>query len=192
MLLDLDAVRLLQEIVHSYHVEFADRFHTLLSPVVPSFIPRTLHGYLAEVDRVKVQLDRAFAVLGQTGDEEVEIADVLAPTLRNAIIWVRLRTAEDVERRRAKVAHPELAERLDAELQPFDAFLNAAWFQQAKPKRAPQLTDFFPIELVEAHLEKSAGCQPHARSTRSSTSCRLPICSFRTSIALAGPLAFAV
>ncbi|HEY0479816.1 MAG TPA: GGDEF domain-containing protein [Kofleriaceae bacterium] len=155
-----DEVDLLTECVRSYLNDFHNRFLGLLEPIVPSFAPPKVKAYLDSLDKLYAELERCSQQPGDDGP--FEVSDRFASALRDAVIWTRLRVAQRVEERRSLTIDPDLLKKLDSELEPYTRLLNAQWFQRAEAKPVPQLTEFFPVQRVEADLVKEHG-QPRAR-----------------------------
>ena len=156
MRLERDEVLLLSDIRQRYQAEFYARFRKLLRPVVGNFLPVSLQSYLDELRELRAELDGL-------PDQQGEIDDRFASLLRHAVIVQRLVIANDVEARRVRAIHPDVLEELDVYLMAYTALLNAEWFEQAPPTHIPQLTEFFPIEVIDAELASSRGEQPARR-----------------------------
>lgn len=92
------------------------------------------------------------------------IAPTFVPPTVKAYLDSMAKLYESLEReeRRSLTIDPDLLKKLDSELEPYTRFLNAQWFQRAEAKPVPQLTEFFPVQRVEAELAKEHG-QPRAR-----------------------------
>jgi diguanylate cyclase (GGDEF)-like protein len=155
-----DEVNLLTECVRSYRSDFHNRFAVLLNPIAPPFMPPTVKAYLDSLNKLYESLERCSQQPEDVGP--FEVSDRFASALRDAVIWMRLRVAQGVEERRLLTIDPDLLQKLDSELEPYTRLLNAQWFQRAEAKPVPQLTEFFPVQRVEAELVKEHG-QPRAR-----------------------------
>jgi GGDEF domain-containing protein len=155
-----EEVNRLTECVRSYRTNLHNRFIRLLEPIAANFWPPKAKAYLDSLDKLYSSLERCSQ---QRGDEgPFEVSDQFASALRDAVIWTRLRVAQSVEERRTLTIDPDLLRTLDADLEPYTALLNAPWFQRAEPRLVPQLTEFFPVQRVEAELAREHG-QPRAR-----------------------------
>lgn len=155
-----DEVNLLTECVRSYRSDFHNRFQRLLKPIAPTFMPPTVNAYHDSLNKLYESLERC----SQQAEDEgpFEVSDRFASALRDAVLWMRLRVAQRVEERRSLTIDPDLLKKLDSELEPYTRLMNAQWFQRAEAKPVPQLTEFFPVQRVEAELVKEHG-QPRAR-----------------------------
>jgi len=156
---DEDELRLLTACVRDYRRDFHSRFLRLLDPIARDFVPPAVNAYLDALDKLYSKLEDGAT---EPSDGTFEISDRFAPALRDAVIWMRLQVAQSVEQRRTLTIDPDLLRKLDAELQPYAALLNAPWFQRAEAKPVPQLTEFFPVQRVEAELAKEHA-PPRAR-----------------------------
>jgi len=156
MRLERDEVLLLSDILQRYQAEFYARFRKLLRPVVGNFLPISLQSYLDELRELRAELDGL-------PDQQGEIDDRFGSLLRHVVIVQRLAIANDVEVRRVRAIHPDVLEELDVYLMAYTALLNAEWFEQATPARIPQLTEFFPIEVIDAELASTRGEDPARR-----------------------------
>jgi diguanylate cyclase (GGDEF)-like protein len=146
----VEELQLLLDIVGSYQTEVHNRFHRLLFEIAPHYTPGPLKAYLNKVESLSKRLN---GLRAQGEDSWLELDGSYAPYLRHAVIDARLRVARSVEMRRARTTHPELQAKLDEELRPYAQFINQPWFQQQHELvPVPQLTDFFPIEMVESQL----------------------------------------
>lgn len=152
MRLDRGMPQFLANLVNQYRAEFVARFSELLGPVVRGVLPPTVKAYVDDILHLYSQLSAAQA--------SFELAEAYGPLLREIVIQQRLFTAEHIEERRSHAIHPDLLKILDEELRLYDEIIRASWFQHAEPKSVPQLTDFFPVELIETKLAKEQGSEP--------------------------------
>ena len=155
-----DEVNRLTECVRTYRADFHARFIRLLEPIVANVWPPALSPYVDSLDKLYSSLERCSEQPGDDGP--FEVSDRYASTLRDAVIWMRLNVAQRVEERRSLTIDPYLQMRLDTELEPYTKLLAAHWFQHTAATPVPQLTEFFPVQRVEAELSRTHG-QPKAR-----------------------------
>ena len=149
-------VQLIHDIAHSHRVKTQNEFHRLMHPVVAGFTPASLTDYLKQGEQLVKVLEKRLKV---PGGGPFEVDDSRIPWLRHAVIATRLRVARELEVRRQQTIHPELLEKLDHDLRPYDALVASEWFQRAKVIEVPLLTDYFPVELIEAQLAKERGAE---------------------------------
>jgi diguanylate cyclase (GGDEF)-like protein len=150
---DPTEVQLLVTIIDEYRESLELMYHRIFSPVrLPA--PPVLDDYFATLLRLRNALLETI-VASKYGPYEIH--DRYSAALRHSVIWARLRLARKVESRRALTIHPDMLAKLDAELKPYDRLLASTWFQNAKVERAPQLTDFLPVQLAEEQLAREAG-----------------------------------
>jgi diguanylate cyclase (GGDEF)-like protein len=117
-------------------------------------------AYLDSLDKLYKSLEQCS--LQPDGEGPFEITDRFVSELRDAAVWMRLRVARQVEKRRSLTIDSELLKTLDAELAPYTELLNTQWIRRAEAKPIPRLTEFFPVQRVEAELAEEHG-QPRTR-----------------------------
>jgi len=149
-------VVLLLRCVDSYRDDFYRRFHRLLEPLrLP--LPPKVQAYFSELTELHSLLSRH----SQQGDEEEwKVGTRFGRHLRDAAIWKRLRVAQEADERRAFTTDPDLHKELDSEVEEYTRLLAGDWFSLTETVPAPQLTEVFPVEYVEADQAKQQGVIP--------------------------------
>jgi diguanylate cyclase (GGDEF)-like protein len=85
----------------------------------------------------------------------INIDDRESPLLKLAVLKNRRDLATVLERQRQRTFHPQILERLDAQLKPYDDLMYEHWYEDSHTERLPRLTDFMSLQAALESLGDS-------------------------------------
>ena len=116
--------------------------------------PSEIIGLREQMTRLQNELNKVPV------DGPVEIDDALNRLIKMMILRRRHQVASTLEQPRQKTFHPDLLQRLNKELLPFNSLIDQPWFQDADTMRMPRVSDFLTLAAAEKLFEQELRINP--------------------------------